>query len=73
MSMIAKLRKEKWGFITDEKELDAVIAENPDIEIIIRCGVGRYCVSVKYVRAYMKQIVLKGDYIRDISIRPEKN
>ena len=67
--MIDKLLEEKMGFITSPEELKAVIEENRMIQILVRCGGGRFVCPAQDVQHFMDIVNKEGsDYIRDISI-----
>jgi hypothetical protein len=70
MSEVQRLLKEQYGFITNQDELLAVIAENPNQKCIVRCGNGRFLCDAKDVYVKTKPEAVAPDYVRDVSIYP---
>lgn len=69
MNIIEKLRKENFGFITNNEELLEVIAHNPNHKVLIRANLYRVVVPVHQVFTKVKEInAEEHNYVRDICV-----
>ena len=64
---IAEMKNRNYGFIVDEEQLDAVIAENRLENVLVRCGACRFVTPAQNVKHMMKMVEAGGDYVRDLS------
>lgn len=60
-------------FITDVDSDTLVLAGGAfaRLRVIVRCGTGRYLVTIADLRAKVQEIADSKDYLRDVSIHPE--
>lgn len=68
MSIIEKIKKEQMGFITLE-QLEVLVEEKPHVQVLVRCGNGRFVTPAQNVKWFCDIINKEGtDYVRDISL-----
>jgi UDP-N-acetylglucosamine transferase subunit ALG13 len=69
MSLIAKLKAERYGFVSDS-ELDEVVKESRLQKVLIRCGNGRLLCAAQDAKHFVEIINASGkDYVRDVSLK----
>lgn len=56
----------QYGFIT-EKDVPELIAENPNYEVLLRCGSNRFVCKITELKNQIEKVYASGDYLRDVS------
>ena len=67
MTLVEQIRKEKYGFITDQ-DLPSIIAEDRFTRCLVRCGGGRFACSAQDVAHFVSIVDGSDDYVRDVSL-----
>lgn len=67
MTTKERIQKEAFGFIT-AADMPAIIKENPNYRLLVRCGSGRFVVCADQAQHFI-QIISESnrDYVRDVS------
>lgn len=62
------LLRSTMGFITNDSDLDKLIAEDRLQPVLVRCGMGRFVCPAQDVKHFTGMVSKSDDYVRDMSV-----